>query len=426
MKHQVSSYPDQPFACPDCDLLCSPADVEVGHYLVCPRCNRTLYKRKRNSLKKVLALGITGMLLYLPAISLPLITLESLGLSEHGNVLQSVLVLFQNDFYFVAAMVFISAVLFPAVLLGLIVTVALQLTLNKQSPLLAKLFSWYLHLQEWGMIEVYFLGIIISIIKIAGIASVNYNWGFFCFLALVLSSLGISSVLDKRLFWRMIENDQSRAATLSQLNLTGESTAMEAGLVGCHNCGKLSVLGQHSHCPRCYSTLHSRTPASLSKTWALVITSTIFFIPANLLPIMQVNFLGIPDRSTILDGIRYFFAHGEYPIGLIIFTASVLVPLFKVIGLTIMLFTVHSGKDSYLLQKAKMFRFIEFIGRWSMLDVFVVALLTVLVNFGFFTSIHIAPAATYFCVVVVSTMLAAISFDPRIMWDSCWKTTNGR
>ncbi len=420
MKHQVSSYPDQLFACPDCDLLCSPADVETGHYLACPRCNKTLYKRKQNSLIKVLALGLTGLLLYIPAISLPLITLESLGMSEHGNVLQSVIALFHNNHYIVSFMVFLTAVLFPVVLLGLIVHVSFQLLINKSpSP---KLFSWYLHLQEWGMVEVYFLGIIISIIKIVGIATVTYDGGFFCFLGLVLTSIGISSVLDRRLFWKMIENNTSQTVTLPETVTANNTTAKEAGLVSCHTCGKLTAIGQHSHCPRCFSALHSRKPGSISKTWALVITSILFFIPANFLPMMQVDFLGVPDRSTILDGIIYFFDHGEYPIGLIIFAASILVPVFKVVGLMILLLSVHSQKNSFLLQKAKMFRFIEFIGRWSMLDIFVVSLLTVLVNFGLFTSIHIAPAATYFCMVVVSTMLAAIAFDPRILWDSCFKT----
>lgn len=426
MKHQVSSYPDQPFACPDCDLLCSPADIDIGHYLACPRCSKILYKRKKNSLNRVLALGLTGLLMYFPAVLLPLITLQSLGMSEHGNVLQSVIVLFQNDFYFVAAMVFVTAVLFPAVLLGLIVTVALMLATGRRSCLQAKMFSWHLHLQDWGMIEVYFLGIIISVIKISDTATVNYNGGFFCFLGLVLASLGISSVLDKRLFWKMIENDQSRAVTLPRQSIAGGISAKDAGLISCSNCGKLSVIDQYTHCPRCYSALHSRTPGSLSKTWALVITSALFFIPANMLPIMQVNFLGIPEKSTILDGIRYFFENGEYPIGLIIFAASILVPLFKIVGLLIMLITVHCCRNRFIPQKAKMFRFIEFVGRWSMLDVFVVSLLTVLVNFGFFTSIHIAPAATYFCIVVVSTMFAAITFDPRIMWDSCCSTTNGK
>jgi paraquat-inducible protein A len=120
-----------------------------------------------------------------------------------------------------------------------------------------------------------------------------------------------------------------------------------------------------------------------------------------------------------MDGIIYFFQKGSYLIGLIIFTASILVPIFKIVGLSILLCSNRLCDLNLLRQKARMFRFITFIGRWSMLDIFVIALLSVLVDFGFFTSIHVAPAATYFCIVVASTMFAVITFDPRIVWDKC-------
>ena len=134
---------------------------------------------------------------------------------------------------------------------------------------------------------------------------------------------------------------------------------------------------------------------------------------------MEVKFLGIPEYSTIIDGIIYFFQEGSFLIGLIILTASVLVPLFKILGLTILLFTTYSRNGFQLKKKTALYRCISFIGRWSMLDIFVIGLLTVLVNFGFLTSIQVAPAATYFCMVVAATMLAATTFDSRLMWDSC-------
>ena len=128
-------------------------------------------------------------------------------------------------------------------------------------------------------------------------------------------------------------------------------------------------------------------------------------------------FLGIPSNSTILDGIIIFFQEGSYFIALIILTASILIPIFKIVGLTIILLTIKFKRVKYLRQKTSMYRFIEFIGRWSMLDIFVIALLGFFINFGFLSSIETAPAATYFCLVVVTTMLAAITIDPRLMWD---------
>jgi len=202
-----------------------------------------------------------------------------------------------------------------------------------------------------------------------------------------------------------------------------QTNAMEAGLMRCHDCGKLSDAGHapvqaELACPRCGASLHYRRPDSVAATWALVFTSTVFFIPANLLPIMRVDFLGSQEYSTIMDGIIYFFHTQDYAIGLIILIASVLVPLFKIIGLLLILLSIRFKWKTWLRHKAAMFRFIQFIGRWSMLDIFVIALMSALVDFGTFTSTQAAPAATYFTAVVVCTMFAAIVFDPRILWDA--------
>jgi paraquat-inducible protein A len=200
-------------------------------------------------------------------------------------------------------------------------------------------------------------------------------------------------------------------------------TAREAGLALCHDCHKLIPWQQRQGrkspaCPRCGADVHLRKPNSMGRTWALVITAAILCVPANVLPIMQVDFLGSAEYSTILDGIIYFFEEGSYAIGIIILTASVLVPCFKIIGIVLILLSIHYRWKSWLRHKTLLFRVIGFIGRWSMLDIFVIALLQVLVNFDYLTSIESAPAATYFTGVVLSTMFAAITFDPRLLWDA--------
>ncbi len=201
------------------------------------------------------------------------------------------------------------------------------------------------------------------------------------------------------------------------------NTAMCAGFISCHECGKLLKAGStpvttELICPRCYSKVHFRKPHSVSKAWALVITAIVLFIPANLLPIMRVDFFGVSSYSTIMDGIIYFFQSGEFGIGLIIFIASVLVPVFKIIGMIIILLTIKFKWKKGLRHKAAMFRFIEFIGRWSMLDIFVIALMSALVSFGSFTSTVAAPAASFFSAVVICTMFAALTFDSRLLWDA--------
>ncbi len=206
----------------------------------------------------------------------------------------------------------------------------------------------------------------------------------------------------------------------AKLDLSRCRTAREAGCGVCHDCHQLVYLGEaHARpCPRCGAVVHYRKPDSLARTWALVLTALVLSFPANLLPIMQVDFLGTPQASTIMDGIIYFFQEGSYGIGAVILTASILVPCFKIIGIILILLSVQCRWQSWLRHKTLLFKIIEFIGRWSMLDIFVIALLHVLVEFGFITSIAAAPAANYFAGVVLSTMFAAITFDPRLIWDA--------
>ena len=197
-------------------------------------------------------------------------------------------------------------------------------------------------------------------------------------------------------------------------------TGKELGLALCHDCHLtvfMSSVDREQFCPRCNAKVHFRKPNSISMTWAFLITSVILLFPANLLPIMKVSYMGSDELSTIMDGIIYFFKGGSYGIGLVILVASVLVPIFKVIGIFMILLSIHFRWKSWLRHKTLMFRFIKFIGRWSMLDIFVIALLSALVNFGFLTTIEAAPAAPYFCGVVIFTMFAAESFDTRFLWD---------
>jgi paraquat-inducible protein A len=411
-------------ACPDCDLLLHKAAAPAGYSVVCPRCGKTLSRSSAASISKVLALSIAGLLLYLPAMFLPLMTFKSFGFSGSANILESILNFYRNEYYFVSLMVLLSAVVFPLILLTTIFYITCQLQRKKYPSSLKPLFRLHLHLEEWAMIEVYLLGILVTIIKMSGTSNIDYHSGILCFSCLVLITLAISTIVDRDLFWQTIEDqgreDKSDIVPEQQHEETPQ-TAAEKGLILCHTCHKLSLVHlAGTGCPRCQTILHQRKPQSVARTWALVITSAIFLAPANLLPIMEVDFLGIPDRSTIVDGIIHFFQDGSYFIGLIIFTASILVPVFKIVGLVILLLATRPGHVHFPVQKAKLYRFIAFIGRWSMLDIFVIALLSVLVDYGFFTSIHTAPAATYFSFVVAATMFAATTFDPRIIWDTCY------
>jgi len=170
-------------------------------------------------------------------------------------------------------------------------------------------------------------------------------------------------------------------------------------------------------CQRCHGFFYQRKPYSLQYTLAWNVAALIAFIPANLYPIMIIYSLGIGEPSTILSGIGQFVDEGLYPIAVIIFTASIIVPLLKIIGLFLLVYRVHTGVRLRPDKHSKFYHLLEFLGPWSMLDVFVVALLVAVVELGFVTSIAAGPAINYFTLTVIFTMIAANSFDPRLLWD---------
>ncbi|HQR51489.1 MAG TPA: paraquat-inducible protein A [Methylophilaceae bacterium] len=197
-------------------------------------------------------------------------------------------------------------------------------------------------------------------------------------------------------------------------------TAASLGLLSCHDCDLLSkpTDGQVAGvCPRCGAHMHLRKPNSLTRTWALLITAAILYIPANLLPVMQAGSMFGSQKDTIFSGVVYLWNSGSAPIALLIFFASITVPLAKLIALTYLLISVHRHSQKRPLQRTQIYRLAEFVGRWSMIDVYVVALLVTLVQFGGFATIEPGPGAIAFGGVVVLTMIAAMSFDPRLIWD---------
>jgi paraquat-inducible protein A len=193
-------------------------------------------------------------------------------------------------------------------------------------------------------------------------------------------------------------------------------TAAAAGLATCHTCYKLADASHHE-CPRCGSALHVRTTDSIQRTMALVATACLLYIPANILPIMTTTQLGTPEPSTILGGVVLLIHHGSYPIAAVIFIASVMVPSGKLIAITWLCWSVQRRQRTSHQQRTVMYRVTEFVGKWSMTDVFVVAILVALIQLGGLLSIKAGVAAIAFGGVVIVTMLAAESFDPRLIWD---------
>ena len=198
-------------------------------------------------------------------------------------------------------------------------------------------------------------------------------------------------------------------------------SAASAGFVSCESCGLLSLPASATHaghCPRCGERLEFRRANAVQRTWAFLIAAAVLYIPANALPVLTTNTLVSSDSDTILSGVVFLYTSGSWPLALIVLVASVMIPLGKIAALAFVLVTVQRGAATNNRQRTKMYRIVEFIGRWSMLDVFVDTFVVALVQLAPLMSVEPGPGVVYFMGVVVLTMFAAQSFDPRLIWDA--------
>ncbi len=192
--------------------------------------------------------------------------------------------------------------------------------------------------------------------------------------------------------------------------------AAASGLAGCHSCGKVSPVTA-GRCPRCGCRLHLRKPDSIQRTVALLIAATVLYLPANLLPIMIVSEFGGTTASTIVAGMIQFWQAGSYPIAIVIFVASILIPIVKIVALVWLCAAACGKVDPSPKALGRVYWFTELMGRWSMVDIFVVSILVAMVQLGTYMTVIPGPGALAFAGVVVLTMFAAMSFDPRLLWD---------
>ena len=197
-------------------------------------------------------------------------------------------------------------------------------------------------------------------------------------------------------------------------------TAAEAGFLACHACGLVHRAAGAAHeqtCTRCGAALHARKPNSIARSWALLIAAYVLIVPANILPVMISGSLFGSETDTIMSGVVFLWIDGSWPLAVILFIASIAVPFSKLGAMTVLLVSVQRRSTLAPEQRTRLYRVLEIVGRWSMIDIYVAALLTALVQFGGLMTIRAGPGAIAFGAVVVLTMFAAESFDPRLIWD---------
>jgi paraquat-inducible protein A len=424
-------------ACPDCDLQQSVPPLLPGGSARCARCRVTIARNPVDPIGRPLALSVAAAVVFLIANTTPLMGLSAVGprgfdddhrrrardvdarQRDHGGDRRVLRRGCAGGVHRVHAGVLLGAKRTPA------------------PRWVGRLLRWAAVVLPWSMTEVMLLGILVALIKIAHLATVIPGIGLFAVGLLVVLLAVTSSIFEPRAIWERVvwANGMLPPALRprrGEPHRKPEASWVSAhpGLASCTTCGLLSrpaAPDQLGECPRCGARLSARHHFSLQTTWALVIAAAVLFVPANAFPVLVTTTFGTTESSTILGGVVFLYKEGSWVLALIVLVASVVVPIGKLAALMYLMVTVQRGSLKSNHDRTRLYRLVEVIGRWSMLDVFVVAFIVALVQLDPLMSVAPGIGVMYFMAVVVLTMIAAHAFDPRLIWNpgASPRSTNG-
>lgn len=400
-------------ACPDCGLLHALPDMPVGEKAFCSRCGSFLRVNQAHGPHRSAALSVAALILLTVATMFPLLVFELEGREQAGGILSSAAALWDVGYPVLAVLVFFTVLAAPLLKILATLYVVLPLLAGRPAPGTARVFRMLDHLKPWAMVEVFLLGLIVAYVKLSDIATVEIGPSLVALVGLMVAMTWAEAALDPYDVWERLS---------PQLRQGAADIAPER-LVRCHACAQLAE-GEHRPCPRCGAPLHRRKPGSVHRTAALAAAAAILYIPANLLPIMTVVYFGSGEPDTILSGVETLIASDMLPVAMLVFVASVAVPVLKLVGLGYLLLSIRHRSAARLRDRTRLYRLIEGVGRWSMVDIFMISLLTSLVQLGAIATVQAEPGAVAFAMVVVVTMRASNAFDPRLMWDAATRQEN--
>lgn len=387
--------------CPQCDTLFQLPSVKSHQCAYCPRCNAKVRDGRDWSLTRLGAMAIAMMLLMPFAWSEPLLRLHLLGVRIDANVLHGIQQMTAQGDPITAAMVLFCSVAAPAVL---VISIAYLWLGNILGMNLRPVLLMLEKLKEWVMLDIYLVGIAVASIKVQDYAFLQPGLGLLAFISLVVLSILTMIHLNIEELWERFYPQRP-------------ATRPNEGLMVCLDCHHTGFPDSRGRCHRCHVPLTRRRRQSLQKCWAALIASIIFLLPANFLPISIIYVNGGRQEDTIMSGILSL-ADSNVAVAAVVFFASILVPFTKVIVLFTLLVSIHSKCEQGLRTRILLLRFVTWIGRWSMLDLFVISLTMSLINRDQLLAFTMGPAAFYFGAAVILTILAVNWLDSRLLWDA--------
>ncbi len=410
-------------ACRDCGQIHRARVTRRRGWLLCRRCGARLWRLQAAGLVVPLAFAATAAILFLLANMLPLFAVGLAGEHSSGTIASGVVALvgYGGGVSVVGVLVAMTAIVVPALSLAAAVMVLRRLTLGagrtgrrqRRRPRWGLAGIWRLvrRLRPWSMLDVYLLGAVVAYTRLGQVAQVTIGAGGYALAALVLVQVLIEQSLGRERVWNAIDDPAKYTPPPG------------APWVLCLECDLVAAAeppdrGEPGRCPRCGARLAPRRPGSLAATTALTIAGYILYLPANLFPVLTITRFGRTASYTILGGVRDLVAAGLWPLALLVLVASIIVPGLKLAGLTWFLVAIRLRSTRLLRERTALYRFVDFIGRWSNIDVFMVSIVAALVQFGTLTTIEPGPGIASFAAVVVLTMVAVSAFDSRLMWDA--------
>lgn len=409
-------------ACDDCGYIHHIPTLAPGTQINCTRCGSCLLKERFHWSNRSVALALTGLVLFAIANIFPFISLEAAGLKVNSNLISGVYALLQRERWILASMIFLFIFLIPFVELCCLGYLSFSFALGRVKPnykarKVPVVMRTLIMIHPWSMLEIFLLGVLVTSIKLGDLAALVPGVGSIAFVLLVFVLIALHMQINHDHIWSWWNTSNVYTENCGSESITKISAEH---FISCHVCKALiskTLEKTLEKCPRCRDEIHSRIPGSIEKSFALLLAGVVLYFPANLLPIMVTTQLGKTQSDTIISGVIHLIHLGSWPIALVVFVASVMVPIAKIAALAYLLYSAKYGKVNKTKNSTKLYRMTEFIGRWSMVDIFVVCLLVALVQFGLLANIEPSGATLAFASVVVLTMLAAETFDQRLLWD---------
>nr|WP_263422609.1 membrane integrity-associated transporter subunit PqiA [Providencia alcalifaciens] len=394
-------------------MMVAVPELEQGNKATCPRCETTLISKWRYPYRQPAAYAFSALVMLVIACLFPFVKMSAAGIENEISIFQIIEIIMGTRYSGLALFFFLFSLIIPAFCMVTIILLGLRVHLPKSIKVLITRILF--QMKSWCMAEIFLAGVLVSFVKLIAYGDIGIGMSFLPYCAFCMMQVRAFQCLDRHWLWNKIED----APKLNKPLIVGQ-TGISQNVRLCLVCTAILPAEQHE-CPRCHSHGSVRKKQSLQWTLALLLTSIMLYIPANVLPVMTTNAIGSDLPSTIMDGVILLWEDGSFPVAMIIFIASIMVPSLKMIGIAWLCLDSQGFGNRDPHRMHFIYELVEYVGRWSMIDVFVITILTALVQMGQLMNIVPDQGVIFFGVVVILTMFAALTFDPRLTWDRCEK-----